>query len=122
MTHKWIKIYELKCICKDYAKQIKEYRTEYKKVLKETAGMDWRVSSPIWAELNKKYPLRDSHEYRLYHIAYCLLRGKLYEQVENKVHDCNKLSAYDWAEIEKIRTQYYEVVEHQNPTDALEVV
>ena len=109
MTHKWIKIYELKCICKDYAKQIKEYRTEYKKVLKETAGMDWRVSSPIWAELNKKYPLRDSHQYRLLHIAHCLLRGKTYEQIENKVREENKLKQHHWNEIEEIRQKYQEI-------------
>lgn len=109
MTHKWIKIYELKCLCKEIAKQIKEYRIEAKKVRKEVAGKDWREAGAKWAELSKKYPLADSHQYRLHHIAHCLLRGKTYEQIENKVREENKLKQKDWDAIEKIRAQYQEI-------------
>jgi len=45
---------------------------------------------------------------RLHHIAYCLLRGKQYEQIENKVHDRNKLMVSDWDMINKIKEQYNE--------------
>ena len=107
--HKYIKIYELKCRCKEYAKDIKEYRIEAKKVQKETLGMDWRDSGVKWMELSKKYSLHSSHQYRLLHIAHCLLRGKTYEQVENKVREENTLSKKDWEEIGKIRLQYLEI-------------
>lgn len=33
---------------------------------------------------------------RLFHIAYSLLKGRTYEQIENKVHEHNKLSKYQW--------------------------
>lgn len=42
------------------------------------------------------------YEYRRLHIAYCLLRGRTYEQIEPKVHECNKLTKWDWEKINKI--------------------
>lgn len=39
------------------------------------------------------------------HIAYCLLRGRTYEQIENKVKEGNEP---DWKLIEKIKEDYYE--------------
>ena len=41
------------------------------------------------------------YNYRRKHIIYCLLRGRTYEQIEPKVHECNKLSKYDWEKINK---------------------
>lgn len=110
--HKYIKVYELKCICKEQAQAIRKYKPEYQKTLKETMKMDWRESSPVWEAFRKKFPMNGlamKKQYRLYHIAHCLLRGKTYDQIENKVREENKLKQHDWDEIEAIRQKYQEV-------------
>ena len=40
---------------------------------------------------------------RLYHIAYSMLKGRTYEQIENKVKPGNELTSYDWKDIDKIK-------------------
>lgn len=119
--HKYIKIYELKCICKAQAEAIKNRRIDLKKIHDGEI-----ITQQQWDDFRKKYPLDDwsmKRQYRRYHIAHCLLRGKTYEQIENKVREENKLKQHDWNEIEKIRQQYYEApVEYTNATDALEAV
>ena len=37
------------------------------------------------------------------HIAYSLLKGRAYEQIENKVHENNVLSEADWSSIKYIQ-------------------
>lgn len=48
-----------------------------------------------------------SRRYRLDHIAYSLLKGRTYEQIETP-KECHKLSENDWQEIEKIKNAYTE--------------
>ena len=58
--------------------------------------------------------VRDAHwdlwyykqEYRYYHIAYCLFRGKTIEQIENK---CSK--GYDWDRINSIKKEIKKAME-----------
>lgn len=49
-----------------------------------------------------------SDKYRHMHIAYCLLRGRKYEQIENKVRDNNEPK---WSRIESILAQYRDTEE-----------
>lgn len=49
-----------------------------------------------------------SDKYRHMHIAYCLLRGRKYEQIENKVRDNNEPK---WSHIESILAQYRDTEE-----------
>lgn len=42
-----------------------------------------------------------SEEFRFKHIAYCMARGKSYEQIEQKTHEHNKISDYRWESINK---------------------
>lgn len=52
------------------------------------------------------------HDFRHKHIAYCLARGRAYEQIENKVKESNEP---DWTAInhylEKLKTAETELAE-----------
>ena len=48
--------------------------------------------------------------YRLKHIAYCLLRGKVYEQIERKTSDEKTLSEHEWKRINAFIADYTEEV------------
>ena len=43
---------------------------------------------------------------RYYHVAYSLMKGRTYSQIETKVHECNRLTKSDWEFIKKIQDQY----------------
>lgn len=49
---------------------------------------------------------KEKRDLRKYHIAYGLLRGRTYEQIEQKVHDENKLTKYDWKAIDSLIEKY----------------
>lgn len=51
------------------------------------------------------------HKYRLEHIAYCLVRGRTYEQIEQPRE---KLSEYHWAKIDKLYGILKQRVEEAN--------
>jgi len=36
---------------------------------------------------------------RYCHIAYCMARGRKYEEIEPKVHECNTISKWKWEQI-----------------------
>jgi hypothetical protein len=95
------KLAQLKTICKEKADVIKQLTIDIKKTQQEQHYAGLMQQKKIVAKL----------DYRRHHIAYCLLRGKLYEQIEQPKHDYTKLSRYDWETIEKIRSTYYEPVE-----------
>ena len=52
-------------------------------------------------DIRKAKPYSDylSHQFRYKHIAYCMARGRSYEQIESKVHEHNIISKYDWERI-----------------------
>lgn len=91
------KIFELKEENKKQAAQIKLQKAEVKKTQKEGK----------YAGLLQLKLVIAKKEYRKHHIAYCLLRGKLYEQIE-KPKEQNKLNDFDWEEIQKIQEAYHE--------------
>ena len=41
----------------------------------------------------------ESEMFRFQHIAYCMARGRSYEQIEQKTHEHNKISKYRWESI-----------------------
>lgn len=49
---------------------------------------------------------KEKRDLRKYHIAYGLLRGRTYEQIEQKVRDENKLTKYDWKLINSLIEKY----------------
>lgn len=69
--------------------------------LTRAAGKDYQRSGGAVNKFPKdSKPLYQSvPEFRHKHIAYCLARGKTYEQIESKVHDENKLSEKHWEKI-----------------------
>jgi hypothetical protein len=97
-----MKIKELKSELKVMALKIKEHKAFYKDCQRGTKKYEdlWR-----WTREQGNF---SSHTYRHMHIAYCLLRGKKYEQIENKVKNGNEPS---WATIESIMKDYREVEE-----------
>ncbi len=44
-------------------------------------------------------PYTDEARYK--HIAYCMAKGRTYEQIEQKVHDHNIISDWKWESINK---------------------
>jgi len=92
-------------------------RLELKKQLKEYAA-NIKVASVFYKECQRGnktweeyYALCSGHKrfptsYRHMHIAYCLLRGRKYEQIESKVKDGNEPK---WDTVNAIVEQYREV-------------
>jgi hypothetical protein len=63
---------------------------ERKKELKELAA---------YIKANK--PTHLSETFRFKHIAYCMARGRTYEQIEAKTHQHNVISEWRWISIKK---------------------
>ena len=91
------KIFELKEKNKVLALAIKAAKLEIKKTQKERKYAGIMQSKLLFQQMT----------YRKYHIAYCMLRGKLYDQIE-KPKEQNKIKEHTWSEIEKIKEDYYE--------------
>ena len=56
-----------------------------------------------WREVNRDVYIP---KIRLWHIAYSMMKGKTYEQIETKVHECNKLTEAQWKFIKEIQAKY----------------
>ena len=91
------KIFELKEINKSLAKRIKEQKVIVKNTQREGK----------YAGIEQVNSIQLSGQYRWNHIAYCLLRGRLYEQIEKPKKE-NELSEVAWKQIEKIKEAYHE--------------
>jgi hypothetical protein len=82
---------ELKQLLKDLASEIRDTNQDIKSTMK--AG---KWAGPLQAQhLNLKY------KFRHHHIAYCMLRGRTYEQIES-----NSKSTPDFKLIDKIKEKY----------------
>jgi len=91
-------IKEMKQQLKDSANDIKKnkifWRKEGTPSLNEIwnkGNVDWPTYYALRKRLNEERPC-DPHQYRHMHIAYCLLRGRTYKQIENSVREGNKPS------------------------------
>jgi hypothetical protein len=52
-------------------------------------------------QIKKNKPTYLSEVFRFKHIAYCMARGRTYEQIEQKTHEHNVISDYRWQAINK---------------------
>jgi len=84
---------KLKIRLKQLAKEIREWKANRKQDRRSKLNMrQWEVQSQVdWR----------SHEFRHRHIAYCMLRGRKYEEIELT---CKNPPDFD--EIDRIRGQY----------------
>lgn len=92
-----MKIKELKSLLKELAAHNRKYKAMYKDC--QRGKVKWE---DLWA-FSRSGP---QGNYRYMHIAYCLLRGRTYEQIENKVKPGNEPS---WSAIEAVMSQFREV-------------
>jgi len=103
------KIKQFKQELKILAAQLKDSKIQFKDCQRKDDY--YFVKYKEWAEANKlskyfNFPVHLADNYRHKHIAYCLLRGRTYEQIENKVREGNEP---DFTKIEKIMQEYREV-------------
>jgi hypothetical protein len=90
---KYTKYPELKSELKQLAKEIREWKRNRK--------LDKRIELkiPLW-QIELKVSQR-KYEFRHKHIAYCLLRGRRYEEIELKTN-----TPPDFKYVDKIREKY----------------
>jgi len=90
---RYTKFPELKSELKQLAKEIREWKNNRKLDKRTELGMrQWEIESKI-------YWRKD--EFRHKHIAYCMLRGRTYEQIENY---CKESPDFD--RIKRIMEEY----------------
>lgn len=83
-------IKEMKAHLKTLAASIRQHRREYKDA-QRGRGVDW--TAPYWKVF------AESDQFRYEHVAYCLVRGRKYEEIERTVHEGNEI---DMEKVEKI--------------------
>lgn len=88
-------IKELKTIQKSFALEIKELKNKIKSTQKERgSGAAGREQADVIVQKS---------DYRHRHIAYCLLRGRKYEEIENR---CREGNEPNWTIIQEIKDEY----------------
>ncbi len=94
-----MKFAELKNIIKESSLKVRNLKNQRKteKLIGERTVDSYRAVLLV----NK-----EKRDLRKYHIAYGLLRGRTYEQIEQKVRDENKLTQYDWELIDYLVEKY----------------
>lgn len=92
-----VKIKELKIKCKELASNVRLARAQLKDIQRGKIKVQdypfYGTTCPSWV-------------FRHHHIAYCLLRGRKYIEIENKV---NPSKEPNWRLIESILSEYREV-------------
>jgi len=92
---KYTKYPELKAELKALAKEIRQWKSWRKPINRRGTDLQqWDVDFKVFIL---------KREFRHRHIAYCMLRGRTYEQIENYCHE-----APDFDKIEHIRGLYAE--------------
>jgi len=84
---------ELKAQLKKLAKEIRYWKSNRKQEKRAALGL-WLY------QIDGKIDVR-ANEFRHKHIAYCMLRGRAYEEIEQK---CN--TSPDWTYIDSIKEEY----------------
>ena len=108
--------YQFKEDQKVYVSQLKEKKLHHKNVAKgkESCGKHYDFVSRGWIDIDCicKTNKTNSHEARLRHIAYSLMKGRAYEQIE-KPREQNRLTEKDttwcksdWTKIKEIQDEY----------------
>lgn len=96
------KIAELKNIIKETSLKVRNLKNQRKTV--NFVGK--RTLTPYQAILSLN---GERINLRRFHIAYGLLRGKTYEEIEQKVRDENELKEHDWELINYLIDKYKNV-------------
>lgn len=102
------KMIELKERIKLNAEYIKFHRLAgHKNASAEHIAKDKELGEQLFAK-HPKYDFwqpndKYIHNMRFYHIAYSMLKGRTYEQVENKVKPEHELTSTAWQTINKIK-------------------
>ena len=91
---------QLKLECKELAKQIRKTKIDFKQHQRENFGSP---GSKLFIQI---CDLR--YEYRHKHIAYCILRGRKYEEIE-KV--CTKADGPNFTYIKELTNEHTEKVQ-----------
>ena len=101
------KIRQLKSELKQEAILIRKAKAAHREA--QRSDNPWKTFSE-WSKQNPgtDWPMWMSSRYRYRHIAYCMLRGKTYEQIEPKVREGN---AVYMNRIEEIMREYRDVEE-----------
>lgn len=107
---KYQKLYQLKQLIKADSEVSKYYRLTRKLSYPDIYDKKLEDAKKIYYELKDGTTSLDS---RLLHIAYSLLRGKKYFQVERSVRQGNQLSDWEWKAIVKIM-EFYKDEENTN--------
>lgn len=93
---KYQKLYQLK--------QFVKANAEYSKYCRLTAKCDHDPS--LDAKREEAFHKVAYGDSRILHIAYSLLKGKSYQQIENSVKEQNQLQEYEWKQIIDIMSKY----------------
>ena len=70
------------------------------------------------AQIKKSKPTHLSETFRFKHIAYCMARGRSYEQIEQKTHDHKAITKWRWEDIKKDITFLQESFNAENVCDS----
>lgn len=116
------KLNQIKSELKVLANQIRSSKNSFKAEQRKQSkfyyeqGIDFVTKYPeVWYKPEDGKPEwfwlaeadKARYSFRLKHIAYCLLRGRKYEQIEPKVDEVHQLSKKDWEYIEGIKNEYF---------------
>ena len=99
---KYQKLYQLKQIVKAYQEWSKYARLTRKDKYPKEYDAKYSVAKSKYDELTKEFPVKLSmwdNTGRLLNVAYSLLNGKKYFQIECSVRKYNQIKDYEWKKI-----------------------
>ena len=99
---KYQKLYQLKQIVKAYQEYAKYSRLTRKQSSPIEYDKKYKEASGVFNDAIKDTPIRYSGNARLTSIAYTMLKGKKYSQIEHSVRKENELREYEWKNIVEI--------------------
>jgi hypothetical protein len=103
---KYQKLYQLKQIVKAYQEYAKYIRLTGKLEYPEEYDKKYDESAENWRNAIKDTPINFMIDGRLLNVAYCLLKGKKYFQIERSVRQGNQLRDYEWKKITDIMNHF----------------
>ena len=86
---------------KTLAARIKETRPKFKEGQRTNDSGAWRMNMQL---------LKDAYDFRHKHIAYCMLRGRKYEEIERTTREDNKANM-------KLVTKLMEEIKNENENE-----
>lgn len=100
---KYQKLYQLKQIVKAYQEWSKYARLTRKQKYPPEYDAKYNAAKVHYDELTKEFPVKLSYTWdnvgRILNVAYSLLKGKKYFQIERSVREFNQISDNEWKKI-----------------------